>query len=171
MSAQPVDSTPTAGPSTTGIRPGRARVSVIAPRARVPAAAAPVLWGAVFLLGGMAVFSTVPRTGDPLAEPWKASTDPTAAAREMMSAVHASAGEAGLLKLEWPAHPEARGYRVRFRDPQGHVLAPVTVDHNVFLYDLESDVLGLPDDFEWQVSAVLRDGTEVVTPPKVHSAR
>ena len=171
MAAQSTESTPAAGPATTGIRPTRARVSVSVTRTRVPAALVPVLWGLVFLAGGLAVWSSIPHSGDSLAAPWKASADPTTAARQMVSEVHASAGEPGLLKLEWPAHPDARGYRIRFRDTQGHALAPVTVQSSVFLYDLRSDVLGLPASFEWEVSAVLRDGTEVVTPPQVHSTK
>ena len=171
MAAQSTVIPPSPGPATTGIRPTRAGVSVSVSRTRVPGALVPVLWGLVFLAGGLAVWSSIPHTGDSLAAPWKASSDPAAAARQMVSEVHASAGEPGLLKLEWPAHPDARGYRIRIRDNQGRALAPVSVQSSVFLYDLSSDVLGLPDSFEWEVSAVLRDGTEVVTPPQVHSTR
>ena len=171
MAAQSTDIPPSPGLATTGIRPTRARVSVSVTRTRIPGALIPVLWGLVFLLGGVAVWSSIPHSADPLAAPWKASSDPTMAARQMTSEVHANAGGPGLLKLEWPAHPDARGYRIRFHDTEGRALAPVTVQSSVFLYDLRSDVLGLPDSFEWEVSAVLRDGTEVVTPPQVHSTK
>ena len=36
----------------------------------------------------------------------------------------------------------------------------------MFLYDLRSNVLHLPDTFEWDVTAELPDGSEVVTPSK-----
>lgn len=173
MPEQPQELNPSAPVATTGIRSRRARISLAAPgRGRIPAALVPVLWGAVFLAGGLAVLSAVPRSRDRLAALWKASSEPAAAAREMISEVHAATvGGDALLKLEWPSHPDARGYRIRFRDAEGHALAPVTVEQSVFLYDLKSDVLGLPDSFEWEVSAVLGDGTEVVAPPQVHSTR
>jgi len=126
----------------------------------------PTLWGGVFLAGGVAVWMAVPRVDHPVATAWRASE--ASPGRELRSEIRAGAGEPALLKLEWPAYPEAQGYRLRFRDAEGRTLPPVTVESTVFLYDLGSDVLDLPSSFEWEVAAVLRDGSEVVAPPRVH---
>jgi hypothetical protein len=69
-----------------------------------------------------------------------------------------------LLRIEWPAHPRAERYLLRFLDESGRGPAPVTVQGTVFLYDLESDVFHLPSTFQWEVTAVLTDGSHVVTP-------
>jgi hypothetical protein len=39
----------------------------------------------------------------------------------------------------------------------------------VFLYDLASNVLGLPSRFTWQVTALMADGSEVVSPARAFS--
>ena len=69
-----------------------------------------------------------------------------------------------LLRLEWPQHPRAQEYQIRFRDSGGSGPAPVTVSGTVFLYDMKSNALRLPEKFTWEVSAVLPDGSEIVTP-------
>ena len=74
-----------------------------------------------------------------------------------------------LLRLEWPPHPRAQGYVLRFMDRYGNGPAPLPVQGTVFLYDLESDVLALPREFEWEVSALLPDGSHVVTPRSRYS--
>jgi hypothetical protein len=169
MSERPSDLTASGAEATTRIVPRRARPSLTWPGARVPAALIPVLWGGVFLAGGIAVWMTVPRPNAPLAPPWRAGADPSLAVQDLTSAVRGGAGEPDLLKLEWPAHPDARGYRLRFRDAAGHPRPPVTVESNVFLYDLKRDVLDLPESFQWEVSAILDDGSEVVAPPRTHT--
>lgn len=121
---------------------------------------APVVWGIVLLAGGVAAWhSIVDRETVP--EAWQETAGPTGPASHMAAELR-SGGPSDLLRLKWPAHPSARSYEVRFEGAP----APVTVQGTVFLYDLQSNVLNLPSDFDWQVSAVLSDGSEVVTPPQ-----
>ena len=118
----------------------------------------PVLWGIVLLAGGLAAWHSVAdRETVPVA--WQETAGPSGPASRMAAELR-SGGPSDLLRLEWPAHPRARSYEVRFEGAS----APVTVQGTVFLYDLQSNVLHLPSDFGWEVSAVLPDGSEVVTP-------
>jgi hypothetical protein len=125
------------------------------------------LWAAVFLAGGIAVWTAAPRD-EAHPSPWRQTADPSGASAGLDSEIRASAGEPGILRLEWPSHPRARSYRLRFRGGDGAPLPPVTLEGTVFLYDLRSDVLDLPDSFEWEVAAVLRDGSEIVAAPRRH---
>ena len=133
----------------------------------------PLLWGVLFVLGGITVWLSIPRSDEDLPEAWKQTSGPEDAPTEMVSSVRpGGALQGSLLRLEWPAHPHATGYRLRFRMPNGAARPPVTVQGTVFLYDLQSNALRLPSEFEWQVSAELADGSEILTPaqrfPPVH---
>ncbi len=124
----------------------------------------PVLWGVVLLGGGLAIWHSIAGwTSVP--EAWRATSGVEGPTTDMVSIVRAGGSQQGdLLRLEWPAHPKASAYHVRFRGPSGRVPTPVPVQGTIFLYDLRSNVLQLPREFDWEVTAVLADGSEVVTP-------
>jgi hypothetical protein len=127
-----------------------------------------VLWGVLFLSGGVAVWFATSKKPETLAEPWRESSSSVAG---LTSDTRPNGGEqSNLLRLEWPAHPRAEGYLIRFLDRNGNGPAPIPVQGSVFLYDMQSDVLNLPDRFLWEVTALLSDGTKVVTPPCPHPA-
>ena len=123
-------------------------------------------WGVVFLCGGIAVWSSIRGRSDPVPEVWKATSGPAGRASRMESDVRKSGPHPGdLLRLEWPPHPGAQSYLLRIRG-EGRAPISVNVSGNVFLYDLQSDVLHLPRELEWEVSAVLADGSQAVTPSR-----
>jgi len=127
----------------------------------------PALWGVLFIVGGLVVWSSISRDDSGMPEVWRETADPAHPERHLVSATRASENPQGdLLRMEWPAHPQAQHYLVRFRDANGRGPAPVSVQGTVFLYDLNSDVLHLPSRFEWEVTAVLVDGSHVVTPSR-----
>ena len=164
---KPGEVNPTRTPATTGIVPGRARLSWWAPPPRVPARMAGFLWGLVFAAGGIAVWIAAP-AGKRAPSPWGQVLEAGAGGEGMGSYVRWTEGQPEILRLEWPAHPNARSYRLRFRSLDGAPLPPVTLQNTVFLYDLRRDVLDLPESFEWEVAAVLQDGSEIVAPPRTH---
>jgi hypothetical protein len=124
-----------------------------------------VIWGALLLLGGLGVWWSLPRGSEDVPDAWKESRGPRAGAETLVAETRRPDPAAGqLLRLEWPAHPRAEGYIVRFQDEKGLGPAPVPVQGTVFLYDLQSNVLHLPEVFEWEVLARLPDGSHVVTP-------
>jgi hypothetical protein len=125
----------------------------------------PLLWGLLFVVGGITVWLSIPRPDEDLPGAWKQTAGAEVAPTELVSSVRPGGARQGsLLRLEWPAHPTATGYRLRFRTPDGTARPPVTVQGTVFLYDLHSNALRLPSEFEWQVSAELADGSEILTP-------
>jgi len=145
-------------------RPRPVRRPVPASRRRNPIP----LWGALFLVGGAVIWFSLsgPRREPAVPDVWH-ETRGEETAVQLQSELRPGGDVHGdLLKLEWPAHPNAREYRVRFRDARGAGPAPVVVQGNVFLYDLRSNALHLPPAFTWDVTAVLPDGSEVVTPPR-----
>ena len=126
----------------------------------------PVLWGVVLLGGGIVVWSSSRGRVDPVPGVWKETSGPAGPVSELRNDVRTSGPDQGdLLRLEWPTHPRAESYLLRFQG-EGRPPIPVPVQGNVFLYDLQSDVLRLPRDLEWEVSAILADGSEVVTPSR-----
>jgi hypothetical protein len=86
---------------------------------------------------------------------------PSAALQASVRSAGPTQGE--LLRLEWPSHPTAESYVVRFEGVNGFETSPIPVLGNVFLYDLRSDVFALPESFRWSVTAVMADGTQVTT--------
>ncbi|MEZ5064230.1 MAG: hypothetical protein R3B81_05815 [bacterium] len=129
----------------------------------------PVLFGLLLLSGGVAVYGSVRGDGaDEVPKAWRQVDGPDAPATAMVSEVKTDGSNGSLLRLEWPAHPKAESYRIRFIDARGAGPAEVPVQSNVFLYDLSSDVLHLPRTFDWIVTAVLPDGSEIVTPKRHH---
>lgn len=122
-------------------------------------------WGAVLLAGGLATWHSIP-SREAVPEVWRETAGPGGTA-DLAAELRPGDSRGGeLLRLEWPAHPRARSYRVRFAGTGGRPRPPIPVQGTVFLYDLRSDVLQLHRDFEWDVSAVLPDGNEVVTPTR-----
>jgi hypothetical protein len=64
-----------------------------------------VLWGVLFLGGGVAVWFATSKKSEPLAEPWR---ETSGSVTGLISDTRPSGGEQGnLLRLEWPAHPRA----------------------------------------------------------------
>jgi hypothetical protein len=128
----------------------------------------PLVWSVLFLVGGGLILYTLPdRSNDAIPDVWSptATSDVTA----LQTEVRAGGEQQGdLLRLTWPAHPEAESYRVQFAT-NGIGLMPISVNGNVFLYDLASNVLGLPSRFTWQVTALMADGSEVVSPARAFS--
>jgi len=134
------------------LRPRPGRVSWSPPR-----------WGILLLAGGIATWQSISER-ERLPVAWRQSAGEGAAAQLQAELRPGGARRGDLLRLEWPAHPSASSYRVRFAAGDGNPRAPISVPGTVFLYDLDSNVLRIPRDFEWEVSAVLEDGSEVVTP-------
>jgi hypothetical protein len=122
------------------------------------------VWGIVLLAGGLAAWNSVEER-QAVPEAWRETAGPEGPATHMAAELRPGGPRQGdLLRLEWPEHPLASSYSVRFEGADGRGRTPVTVQGTVFLYDLRSNVLHLPNDFDWEVSAVLSDGSEVVTP-------
>jgi len=128
----------------------------------------PLVWAVLFLVGGGLIFATLPnRSKNAVPDVW----NPTAVsgASELEAGLRSGGEQQGdLLRLTWPAHPDAASYRVQFA-ANGMGLTPVSVNGNVFLYDLASNVLGLPARFSWQVTAVMADGSEVTSPSQSYT--
>jgi len=156
-------------PSRTASLP--ARDPAASPRAHVPSAA----WGALLILGGALVWASVPGPAahGSLPEVWRGTGESAAAVQELQSGLRpgAARGHGDLLRLWWPEHPLAREYRLTFHGPAGQSTGPVSVRGNIFLYDLDSNALRLPAEFAWEVSAVLPDGSEVLSPARSYPAR
>lgn len=114
------------------------------------------------------VWSSIRGGGDArVPEVWNEATGPSGPTDEMQSALRpAGPTQGSLLRLEWPSHPNAESYRIQFLDSRGLGPAPVPVQSTVFMYDMRSNVLNLPSEFEWVVVAILPDGSEIVTPPR-----
>jgi hypothetical protein len=127
------------------------------------------VWGALFLVGGIALWMAVPGTGGSshVPEVWRETTGPATTDAMQSNVRTGGALQGDLLRLEWPSHPHAHQYRLRFLDTSGNGPAPVTVQGTVFLYDMRSNALHLPPSFTWEVTAVLTDGSEVVTPRRL----
>ncbi|NNE43329.1 MAG: hypothetical protein HKN12_03905 [Gemmatimonadetes bacterium] len=126
----------------------------------------PLVFGGLLLLGGVALWVAISPPGSgSVPEVWDGVADEAVATDGLRTEVRPGGGVQGdLLRLEWPEHPRAEKYQIRFRDSGGSGPAPVTVSGTVFLYDLKSNALRLPEKFTWEVSAVLPDGSEIVTP-------
>jgi hypothetical protein len=150
----------TQDPSSIDIQARRARPSFRADRRVVR-----LLWGFLLVLGGSLVWNSISRQDPEVADVWRISLASPDASAGMTSAIRRlDSDRPALLRLEWPAHPNAVEYHLRFRSGTNAAPPPVAVQRPVFLYDLESDVLRLPDRFDWEVAAVLPDGSEVVSP-------
>lgn len=155
-------------PSSPGaIRRGRARPTVSGSRAPL------TVWGILLLAGGILTWSVIPRSRPDVPDVWKVSAASSATESQMISTIRELGSDSPtLLRLEWPEHPAAVEYRIRFRTSDGAPgPTPLAVRSSVFLYDLQSDVLALPRVFEWEVTAVLPDGSEIVSPWRRHPAR
>ncbi|MBZ0266723.1 hypothetical protein K8I85_01075 [bacterium] len=152
-------------PSPEAIRRGRARPTVS--RAR---SLSLVLWGALLAAGGFLAWRSVPdgTTGLPAAWTGRATSADVAGPRMLSGIQDAAGGGQPLLRMEWPEVAGAEEYRILFRVDGQAVARPLPTGSPVFLYDLESNVLGLPDRFDWSVSAVMRDGREIVSPWQQH---
>jgi len=163
MSTRPGDDRPDEAPV---IRRGRARPSLDT-RRPFPLA----MWGILLVTGGVLTWAVIPHRRPPVPDVWRISA--VGADAQMTSTIRDPGhGAAPLLRLEWPAHPQAVEYRLRFRALDGTPgPTPLAVPTPVFLYDLHSDVLRLPREFEWEVTAVLPDGSEVVSPWRRHPSR
>jgi hypothetical protein len=147
-----------------GVRPEPRASNAPAHRPTAQRNVLPLVWSVLFVVGGGLILYTLPnRSKDAPPDVW----NPTAtSAAALKTEIRPGGGQQGdLLRLTWPAHPDAESYRVHFAT-NGVGLTPVNVIGNVFLYDLASNVLGLPAHFTWQVTAVTADGSEVVTPPQ-----
>jgi hypothetical protein len=125
----------------------------------------PALFGLLLVAGGVAVWGSIRPERSEVPDVWNETTGPDGPAARMVAQVKPS-GPAKLLRLEWPAHPRADSYRIRFLDERGVGPAPVPVQSTVFLYDMETNVLHLPGRFDWEVTAILPDGSEVLTPTR-----
>jgi hypothetical protein len=128
----------------------------------------PLLFGLLLLSGGIATWG-VARSGGERGVPdvWNETSGPDAPVVRMVSELKpAGPAQGKLLRLEWPEHPRAETYRIRFTDAGGYGPAPVPVQSTVFLYDMDTNVLNLPTHFDWTVIAVLPDGSEVITPQR-----
>jgi hypothetical protein len=152
------------------IRRGRARPTVSGTRSLPP-----LVWGLLLVAGGFLTWKAVPR--HEAAPAWIASAGPATtasvagpAAGGMTSGIEELRETPPLLRMEWPAQPGASGYRILFHVDGEAIASPLTSPTPVFLYDLDSNILGLPDRFDWAVSAVLPDGREIVSPWQHHSA-
>jgi hypothetical protein len=154
--------------SPGAIRRGRARPHLATRRPFPPAA-----WGILLVAGGVLAWAAIPHHHTTLPAVWKVSAADTDAQSEMRSQIRQLGGDSSsLLRLEWPEHPRAVKYRIRFRTDDGTPSpAPLEIPSPVFLYDLHSNVLQLPRDFDWEVTAVLRDGSEIVSPWCHHPER
>ncbi|GJM45323.1 MAG: hypothetical protein DHS20C21_21650 [Gemmatimonadota bacterium] len=129
-------------------------------------------WGVLLLVGGVATWSSIARKPTPVPTVWNPTVAAANATSQMTSALrHVSSGAPTLLRLEWPEHPGATEYRIYFRGADGRRPPTLSVRSSVFLYDLESNVLRLPARFEWEVAAVLEDGSEVVSPWRTYPDR
>lgn len=128
----------------------------------------PLVWSILFLVGGGLILYTLPnRSEESVPDVWDPAA--TGAVVALKTDVRSGGEQQGdLLRLTWPAHPEAESYRVQFA-ANGIAMTPVEALGNVFLYDLKSNVLGLPSQFTWQVTAVMADGSEVVSPMREYS--
>lgn len=134
--------------------------------ARRPFYAHPAVLGLLFVAAGGIVWSTLTEKTVKVPATWQESRGTSAPAEGMSASIRpAGPGQGDLLRLEWPAHPKAESYLVRFDGANGFKASPIPVLGSVFLYDLKSNVFGLPDTFRWSVTAVMSDGEEVATPP------
>jgi hypothetical protein len=123
-------------------------------------------WGLVLLAGGVATWSVIEEP-QRVPEAWCETGGPDGPATHMKAEVRPGGSrQSDLLRLEWPPHPSATSYFVRFQGSDGRKASPIVVRGTVFLYDLDVNALRLSRTFAWEVSAVLRDGSEVVTPAK-----
>lgn len=158
---------PSESSSDARIRRGRAR-----PTVRRGAGLSIAAWGGLLLAGGIATWSSIARSPASIPDMWNPTVASADASARMTSALRQlSSGAKPLLRLEWPEHPGAQEYRIRFRSADGPTPTALAVQSPVFLYDLQSDVLRLPDEFEWAVAAVLRDGSEVASPWRAYPER
>jgi hypothetical protein len=102
-----------------------------------------------------------------LPDEWCATTGPDGPAARMSAEVRPGGPrQSDLLRLEWPPHPSATSYLVHFRRSDGRKASPIEMRGTVFLYDLDANAMRLPMSFVWEVSALLPDGSEVVTPAR-----
>jgi len=154
-------------PSPDAIRRGRARATVSGARST-----SLLLWGVLLAAGGFLVWRSVPQgPPEPVAVRIGEATTADAGGPRMLSGIQGAEPGAGpILRMEWPEVPEAKEYRVLFRVNGRPVAGPAPTEEPVLLYDLGSNVLGLPERFDWAVSTVLRDGSEVVSPWQHHPA-
>jgi hypothetical protein len=120
----------------------------------------------VLLAGGLATWSAIAEP-ERLPEAWHVTAGPDGPATHMTAEVRPGGPrQSDLLRLEWPPHPSAASYIVRVEGDDGRKSSPIAVRGTVFLYDLDLNVLRFPRSFTWKVSAVLPDGSEVVTPAR-----
>ncbi|MGH2570680.1 MAG: hypothetical protein ACRDGR_05600 [bacterium] len=123
-------------------------------------------WGIVLFAGGVATWCSIEEP-QVVPEAWRVTSGPDGPTTHMTAEVRPGGPrQSDLLRLEWPPHPNATAYFVRFEEHDGRSAAPIPVRGTVFLYDLDVNALRLPRSFAWEVGAVLRDGSEVVTPAK-----
>jgi hypothetical protein len=123
--------------------------------------------GLLLAAGGLAVWGSIQREDSGVPEVWKETTGPDGPSAQLESQLKpAGPAQGQLLRLEWPEHPNAESYLVEFLDERGVGPAPVPVQSTVFLYDMQTNVLHLPSQFQWVVTAVLPDGSQVVTPSR-----
>lgn len=129
---------------------------------RRPLYAHPAMIGLIFLGAGCFVWSIVlERRPQAVPPPWQESLGSQAPTEGFLASVRSAGPEQGqLLRLEWPAHPRAASYEVQFTGANGFETSAIPVLGNVFMYDLKSDVFQLPQEFRWNVTAVMADGTE-----------
>lgn len=151
----------------SAIRRGRARATVSGARPWTP-----LLWGVLLVAGGVLTWKTVPRPGSP--HEWSgpvSSSVEASAMGGMTSGIRSLGTEApALLRMEWPAQAGAVEYRIHFQVDGQPIASPLTSPTPVFLYDLESNPFGLPDRFDWAVTAVFPNGREVTSPWRTHPA-
>jgi hypothetical protein len=124
----------------------------------------PAFYGLLLVGAGIFVWSILSDDRPSVPKAWQGSAPEGSAGGTLQASVRsAGPGQGDLLRLEWPAHPKAESYVVRFEGVNGFATSPIPILGNVFLYDLKSDVFNLPDAFRWSVTAVMADGMQVTT--------
>jgi hypothetical protein len=133
----------------------------------------PLLWGLLLFAGGVLTWRALPHGADsPTAWRDPAGSATTASVVASMSSGIEEMGtrSPALLRMEWPAQRGATGYRIHFQVDDQAIANPLTSPTPIFLYDLDSNPLALPDRFDWAVTAVFPDGHEVISPWQRHAA-
>jgi hypothetical protein len=123
----------------------------------------PAFYGLLLVGAGCFAWSVLSDKRPSVPKAWQGAGANSPAAALHAGIRSAGPGQGDLLRLEWPAHPKAESYIVKFEGVNGFASSPIPVLGNVFLYDLKSDVFALPESFRWSVTAVMADGTQVTT--------
>jgi hypothetical protein len=131
-------------------------------RARFSFLSHPAALGVLLIAAGWIVWAMLSEKKASVPEMWQQVRVRDSVSDDLQAAVRAGGpGQGSLLRLEWEAHPAAASYLIEFEGGDGFRTSPIPSMGNVFLYDLKSNVFGLPQRFRWTVTAVMPDGTQI----------